>query len=127
MSILIIGLSAYLYRLGGSESTLYRKLGVPILLSLLTGNLWIIPFGFVVFTVPLTIKGDSIKNAWWWVPIIGFLVGLVPMVGFEQALYFDTIYTLTVVLSNIKRTSQIFVWDGFEFLIGALLAYMTIS
>lgn len=132
--LIYILLCAFLYRLGGSVNKLYRRLALPALLSIiyiLTHKSWfgilILPYGFAVMTLPITLKGDNITKFWFnwaWLPILGFLIGLMNG-SLLYALVYGIIFTIVVTLSNIKKTADIFKWDRVELFLGGFLGFLT--
>lgn len=130
---------AALSRLGGSVNKNYRRIGIGaalVLYGALLGNWWaLLSIGTSqLFRLPITLRGDSIPAHWYnwlWLPIIGFLYGLVPLPlafysvpwwsGFAFAGIFGLVFAGIVALSNIKTTAQIFKWQYVELVYGALI------
>lgn len=126
---------AILYRLGGDGSgKLYRRIGVPLAIFLYHFLVYrslysflIIPYGFSVMTLPVTLKGDDITKFWlnWaWLPVLGYLIGLING-SLLYALVYGIIFTIVVTLSNIKKTADIFKWDRVELFLGGSLGFLT--
>lgn len=144
ISLLLIASCAILNRLGGSKNKNWRRWGIGIALAIygiLTGVTWYYALACIatsqLFRLPITFKGDSIPEHWYnwaWLPIVGFLYGLVPFPlsipewtnGLIYAGVFGGIFGIIVALSNIKATADIFKWDRVELVYGALISLIAV-
>lgn len=153
ISALIITAYSYLYRKGGDGFKPARRVGLPLLTSaiywLTHVNFWWLsfPIGIFAFWVcPITFLGNDIiakkpfeKKVfgfeifiptrlvtvinWAWIPVLGVLIGLMTL-NLTLALVYSLFFTVIVVLSNWKKTANIFTWDRVELALGALLGYL---
>lgn len=130
--VLILSM-ALLNRLGGSRNKLFRRIGIPLLITLygLWRHQWLsllsLPYGFAIFCLPITLVGDDITAHWYnwaWLPVLGFLIGFIPF-SWQYALIYSVIFTILVVLSNHKKTAEIFKWQYVELIYGGLLGLLT--
>lgn len=134
--LVIASIFAILYRKGGDGSgKLYRRVALPLLTSLIywltNVNFWWLsfPIGLLAFSLPITLKGDSIHDHWFnwaWIPVLGVIMGLITL-NLTYSIVFSLCFTALTVLSNRKKTAEIFKWQVcemlFGFLLGALIAY----
>lgn len=140
----IILLCAILNRAGGKYNKNFRRWGIGLVLALY-GYLHHLPFWYLciatshLFRLQITFKGDDITAYWYnwaWLPVVGFLYGLVPLplalpgkleLALVLAVCFSVLFTLAVVLSNIKKTANIFKWQYVELFYGGLIGLMAMS
>lgn len=135
---LMLPLVGLLSQLGGTYNKLYRRLGVPSVITLATwlflGWSWWWPVLFLsvfaVATLPFTFKGSGLWDYWFnpiWIWILGYLYGLPSiLISSSGALYaFVPMVVCGVVgtLSNVRATSKYFPWKFCEFIIWAAMAY----
>lgn len=131
---------AVLNRAGGQYDKRWRRLGIGIFLAiwgLIHSVDWalclaVIPVNFVVTSLPITLKGDDITKYWFnwvWLYALGILWGLIPTVlhiqMFWYCLPFSLLFGTLIVLSNVKKTAEIFRWAYVELAIGTLLGLET--
>lgn len=126
-------LTAILYRLGGSVDKRYRRIMLPailmasyLLLYKALVGLLILPYGFAVMTLPVTLRGDSIPAHWYnwlWIPILGVLIGFITF-NLIHAIAYSLVYTALVILSNFRLTARLFTWNRCEYAFGALLGLL---
>ena len=143
LNILLVITCAVLNRLAGygdsKHAKLWRRVGVPILImlyGLLKHRWWSIaslPLGFGVFCLPITLVGNDIRTDWInypWLYILGILIGLISIPHSFIELIFCFIYGIIfgtlVVLSNLKKTREIFLWSYVELVYGGLLGLLTV-
>lgn len=136
---LILPLVGLASQLGGTYNKLYRRWGVPSIITiaalLFLGFSWWLPVLFIsifsVSTLPFTFIGDSLQQHWFnwiWIWIAGYLLGLPSvLLSGERGLYFAlvpmAVQGICGTLSNVKATSKFFQWKFCEFIIWASMAY----
>jgi hypothetical protein len=124
--------------LGGQYNKLFRRLGVPLAISiayiLFIGWSWIlIPLFlsiFIVTTLPFTLVGDGLDKSWVnyvWIWLAGYLLGLPSALlhtsGCILALITSFVMGILGTLSNWKYTEKYTPWKLCEFLIWSAMAY----
>jgi hypothetical protein len=127
---LVLPLTALLSQIGGTWQKAFRRYGIPIAMVityvLFAGwNWWLIPmalFQFGVYTLPVTLKGDSIKGNGWinwaWLPVKYILVACPPLF-LQPELWFGSVLlgllmATMVILSNMEGTAKYFQWKMIE-------------
>lgn len=139
----LVPICGLLWALGGTFKKQYRRLGVPISVTLVTflysGWSWWLPvlFGssFLVTTLPFTLSGNEIGNKvvnWIWIWVLGFILGLpCLMVGIMlHKVWLAALLCLIPCiaqgivgsLSNWKPTAKFFPWKFCEIVIGSAFA-----
>lgn len=129
---------AFLSQMGGTFNKLYRRLGVPAIITLTAtlflGWSWWWPVLFLcvfgVATLPVTLIGDGIPSSWvnWvWLWVLGYLMGipclLIYKYGYLYALISMVSFAVPVSLSNIKATAHWFPWKFVEGFTWFMMAY----
>ena len=131
---LICPIVGILSQLGGTFNKLYRRLGVPTVITLsallFLGWSWWLPVLFLsifgVTTLPFTLCNNWFQ--WVWIWIAGYLLGL-PCVfisgwnGLIYALVPCLAQGICGSLSNIPVTAKYFTWKFCEYIIWAMMAY----
>jgi hypothetical protein len=125
----VLGICALLSQIGGTWWKGARRYLIPALLAL---TFWIfvgprvslilyVLLQFAAFTLPITLKGDSIPGEainWAWLPVLGVLQCASPLVlGFNvwpAALVLGLLLGLLYALSNIKPFDRWFQWKLVE-------------
>jgi hypothetical protein len=135
---LAMPLVGLLSQIGGTYNKLYRRIGVPSVITLvsflLVGFQWWLPvlfiLIFVVTTLPFTLKGDSLYSHWFnwvWIWILGYLLGLPSvLLGWKGALYsLVPCFTQGILgtISNIRGTAHLAQWKMVEGLVYIAMAY----
>ena len=142
--IILLGLFAKISSDGGFTGARYfEKVGSGVLVALyglIYGVAWyyclaVIALNFAVRTLPLTKKGSSIWNAPWWIPIVSFINGLIPMVlGLPDKWLFSLMlafgymaFSSTLIFaSNIKKTAEDAKWTWIRMANGFLLGIVCV-
>jgi hypothetical protein len=140
--LILIIICATLNRLAGrggfKGALLLRRLGIPLVIATwgLLNCRWLsilsLPLGFIVFTLPITLRGDDITKDWLnklWIPILGILIGLIPSpLNFSLwwvCVPYSVIFSVLVILSNTKKTAEWFKWNVLELIFGGLIGFIT--
>lgn len=144
--MVLIATIALLYRWGGEWDKSFRRFGIGIVfvvIGMLSGIWWSIFAAATsqLFRLPITFdigggkKGElDTWQDWLWIPVCGFLYGLVPaplavsasdvLTLLHCAALFSIVFTVLVALSNYEKTANYFKWDVLETLFGALIGYI---
>lgn len=127
---MVVPITGLLSQIGGTWWKASRRFLIPIIMAttwvVFAGWSWAVPAMMVcqwgAFTLPVTLKGDSVPNNGWfnwvWLYIKGILTSLSPLV-FNLDLWPITVilgltYGLMVTLSNIPATAKYFQWKLVE-------------
>ena len=129
---LLLPLVGLLSQLGGTYNKLFRRIVVPLVITLAAalflGWTWWWPVLFLcifgVSTLPFTLSGNSLYDKWYnwvWIWVLGYLYGLPSLFlskyGALYALIPMVITGIAGTLSNIKATAPYFQWKFCEFII----------
>src|SRR3990167_3815536 len=139
----IVPICAILWRIGGKGgfpgARYFRKIGVPlsiVLYSLVLQTGWmaflVLPAFFGVSSLPNTLKGSSIWNAWWWLPIKGFLYGLtlypihfnMILLALGISVIFTIAFTIVWIVSNLDSTENEVPHHELEWFVGGMYGYI---
>ena len=143
MAFLATAISSMLWMLGGTYNKLYRRAGIPTLLTLTAIYFlgwswwWVLLFisYFASTTTPFTLRGDDLDDHWFnwvWIFIAGLLLGLpILIVGivYSKILLSCILALIPMVaqgfvgtLSNLDDTVEFFPWKLCEAVIGFSVA-----